>query len=111
MPAMVEGLVQFEVEIAAMDRMRSRVVWSQSASPWIEGGLEDLIVHFTYASWTAYELECPMTLLLTSKEESFGQAVADIMTRMIESMGAVQMAEIRLTRDALDELKRDRIGP
>jgi hypothetical protein len=108
---MAEGLVQFEVEIQALDNMRSRVVWSESTSPWIEGALEDLVVHFTYASWTAYELECPMTLLLTSKDENLGQAVADMMTKMIETMGAIQMAEIRLTRDALDELKRDRIGP
>ncbi len=104
-------MVQFEVEVLALDNMRSRVVWPESSGPWIEGGLEDLVVHFTYASWTAYELGCSMTLILTSKEERFGQAVADMMTKMIESMGAVQMAEIRLTRDALDELKRDRLGP
>jgi len=108
---MAEGLVQFEVEVLALDNMKSRVVWPESSGPWIEGGLEDLVVHFTYASWTAYELGCSMTLILTSKEERFGQAVADMMTKMIESMGAVQMAEIRLTRDALDELKRDRLGP
>ncbi|HSD58404.1 MAG TPA: hypothetical protein VLB04_09500, partial [Methanotrichaceae archaeon] len=102
---------QFEVEVLALDNMKSRVVWPESSGPWIEGGLEDLVVHFTYASWTAYELGCSMTLILTSKEERFGQAVADMMTKMIESMGAVQMAEIRLTRDALDELKRDRLGP
>ncbi len=108
---MAEGLVEFEVEVLALDHMKSRVVWPESSSPWIEGGLEDLVVHFTYASWTAYELECSMTLILTSKEERLGQAVANMMTKMIESMGAVQMAEIRLTRDALDELKRDRIGP
>jgi hypothetical protein len=108
---MSEGLVQFEVEVLALDDMKSRVVWPESSSPWIEGGLEDLMVHFTYASWTAYELGCPMTLILTSKEERLGQAVADMMTKMVESMGAVQMAEIRLTRDALDELKRDRLGP
>jgi hypothetical protein len=108
---MAEGLVQFEVEVLALDNMKSRVVWPESSGPWIEGGLEDLVVHFTYASWTAYELGCSMTLVLTSKEERFGQAVADMMTKMIESMGAVQMAEIRLTRDALDELKRDRLGP
>src|SRR5512147_2390122 len=108
---MAEGLVQFEVEVLALDDMKSRVVWPESSSPWIEGGLEDLMVHFTYASWTAYELGYPMTLILTSKEERLGQAVADMMTKMVESMGAVQMAEIRLTRDALDELKRDRLGP
>ncbi len=106
-----EGLVQFEVEVLALDNTKSRVVWPESSGPWIEGGLEDLMVHFTYASWTAYELGCSMTLILTSKEERLGQAMADMMTKMIESMGAVQMAEIRLTRDALDELKRDRLGP
>jgi hypothetical protein len=53
----------------------------------------------------------PAGPLLTSKEERLGQAVADMITKMVESMGAVQMAEIRLTRDALDELKRDRLGP
>ncbi len=108
---MTERMVQFEVEILGLDRMRSRVVWSESTSPWIEGALEDLVVHFAYASWTAYELECPMTLLLTSQDENMGQAIADMLTKMIESMGAVQMAEIRLTRAALDEMKRDRTGP
>jgi hypothetical protein len=52
-----------------------------------------------------------MTMILTSKDEKMGQAMADMLTKMIETMGAVQMAEIRLTRSALDELKRDRIGP
>lgn len=108
---MTEGSVEFEVEVLALDHMRSRVVWPDSTSPWIEGGLEDLVVHFTYASWTAYELGYPMALILTSREERLGQAVADTMTKMIETMGAVQIAEIRLTRDALDELKKDRLGP
>lgn len=108
---MTEGSVEFEVEVLTLDHMRSRVVWPESASPWIEGGLEDLVVHFTYASWTAYELGYPMALILTSREERLGQAVADTMTKMIETMGAVQIAEIRLTRDALDELKKDRLGP
>ncbi len=108
---MAEGMVQFEVEVLSLDRMKSRVIWPESAGPWIEGGLEDLVVHFTYASWTAYELECAMTLLLTSSEENLGKAVAEMMSRMVEAMGAVEMAEIRLTRDALDELKRDRIEP
>ena len=34
-----------------------------------------------------------------------------MMTRMISAMGAVQVAEIRLTREALDEIRRDRIEP
>lgn len=108
---MTKGSVEFEVEVLALDHMRSRVVWPESVSPWIEGGLEDLIVHFTYASWTAYELGYPMALILTSREERLGQAVADTMTKMIETMGAVQIAEVRLTREALDKLKKDRLGP
>jgi hypothetical protein len=34
-----------------------------------------------------------------------------MMTRMIASFGAVQMAEIRLNREAIDELRKDRIDP
>ena len=34
-----------------------------------------------------------------------------MMTRMISSMGAIQLAEIRLTPEAMDELKRGRIDP
>lgn len=108
---MPEGIVQFEVEIQSLTKMRSRVTWPESTGPWIEGGLEDLMVHFMYAGWTAYNKDCAMSMLLTSSEESLGQAVVDMMTKMIEAMGAVQMVEMRLTRAALDELRRDRIEP
>jgi hypothetical protein len=30
---------------------------------------------------------------------------------MISTMGAIQLAEIRLNREALDQLRRDRIEP
>jgi len=50
-------------------------------------------------------------MALASKEEDLGRAISDMMTRMISSMGAIQLAEIRLSRDAMDEMKRDRIEP
>jgi hypothetical protein len=50
-------------------------------------------------------------MALASKEEELGKTVSDMMTRMISTMGAIQLAEIRLTRDAMDEMKRDRLEP
>ena len=108
---MAEGLVQFEVEVLALDNMKSRVVWPESSSPWIEGGLEDLMVHFTYASWTAYNMSCALSMVLSSRDEALGKSFSDMMTRMISSMGAIQLAEVRLTPDALDELRRSRLEP
>lgn len=108
---MSEGIIQFTVEIKSLTNIRSRVIWPELTGPWIEGGLEDLMVHFMYAGLNAYNMECAMSLLLTSSEERLGQTVVDIITKMVEAMGAVQMAEIRLTRAALDQLRRDRIEP
>ncbi len=108
---MREGLVQFEAEIQSLKNIRSRVIWPDSEGPWIEGGIEDLMVHFTYASWTAYNLGCALSMALSSKDEDLGRTISDMMTRMISSMGAIQLAEIRLTPDAIDELKRDRLEP
>ena len=108
---MLDGLVQFEAEIASPKSMRSRVIWPDSEGPWIEGGMEDLMVHFTYASWTAYNLGCALSMALASNEEDLGRTVSDMMTRMISSMGAIQLAEIRLSPDAIDEMKRDRLEP
>jgi len=53
---MIDGLVQFEAEARSLNQIRSRVISPDSDGPWIEGGMEDLMVHFTYASWTAYNL-------------------------------------------------------
>jgi len=108
---MKEGLVQFEAEVQSMKEIRSRIIWPDSEGPWIEGGLDDLLVHFNYASWTAYNLGCAMSMVLSSPDEATGQAVSEMMTKIISSMGAIQMAEVRLTREALDELKRDRLEP
>ena len=108
---MAESLVQFEVEIQSLTEIRTRVIWPDSEGPWIDGGMEDLMVHFTYAGWTAYNLGCPMSMVLASKDEYIGQAISDMMTKMISSFGAIQIAEIRLTREALDELRRDHIEP
>ncbi len=105
------GVVQFEAEVQSLTEMRSRVIWPDSEGPWIEGGLEDLMVHFTYAAWTAYNLKCAMSLALTSKDENLGKAVSEMMTKMMTAFGGVQMAEIRLTREALDALRRDRLEP
>jgi hypothetical protein len=108
---MIEGLVQFEAQILSPKNIRSRVIWPDSEGPWIEGGMEDLMVHFTYANWTAYNLGCALSMALSGKDEDLGRHISDLMTRMISSMGAIQMAEIRLTPEAMDELKRDRIEP
>ncbi len=109
--SMAEGLVQFEAEIKSMTEIRSRIIWPDSESPWIEGGMEDLMVHFTYASWTAYNMSCALSMVLSSRDEALGRSFSDMMTRMISSMGAIQLAEVRLTPDALDELRRSRLEP
>ena len=108
---MSEGVVQFEVEVQSLNEMRSKVTWPSAEGPWIEGGLEDLMVHFTYATWTAYNLKCAMSLALTGRDENLGRAVSEMMTKMITAFGGVQIAEIRLTREAFDALKRDRLEP
>ena len=108
---MLDGLVQFEAEIASPKSMRSRVIWPDSEGPWIDGGMEDLMVHFTYASWTAYNLGCALSMALSSKDDALGRSISEMMIRMISSMGAIQLAEIRLTPEAIDELKNDRIEP
>ncbi len=106
-----QGIVQFEAEIKSLKDIRSRIIWPDSEGPWIEGGLEDMTVHFTYACWTAYNLSCMMSLSLSSQDRNLGQAVSDMMTRMISTMGALQIAEIHLTPEALDEIRRNRIQP
>jgi hypothetical protein len=50
-------------------------------------------------------------MALSSKEEDIGRTISEMMTRMISSMGAIQLAEIRLTPDAMDELKRNHLEP
>ncbi len=108
---MLDGLVQFEAEIASPGNVRSRIIWPDSEGPWIDGGMEDLMVHFTYASWTAYNLGCALSMALSSKNDELGRSVSEMMTRMISSMGAIQLAEIHLTPDAAEELKRSRLEP
>ncbi|MDM7935238.1 MAG: hypothetical protein QUS08_07605 [Methanothrix sp.] len=108
---MAEGVVQFEAELQSIRVIRSRLVCEGSEGPWIEGDLEDLMVHFTYAGWTAYNLGCAISLLLTSHDEELGRKVSDMMSMMISALGATQLLEIRLTPEALDEIKRDRIEP
>ena len=71
---MMDGLVQFEAEVQSLNQIRSRVICPDSEGPWIEGGMEDLMVHFTYASWTAYNLGCALSMALASKEEDLGQS-------------------------------------
>jgi hypothetical protein len=108
---MPDDIVYFEVEILGLKNMRSRTVWPETAGPWIEGGLEDIMVHFTYAVWTAYNKGCAISIKLTSHEERLGKALSEMMTKMIEAMGAISLAEIRLTPEALEKLKRDRLEP
>ena len=108
---MPEGIVQFEVEVTDLSQMKSRVSWPGSRGPWIEGGLENLMVHFTYAGWTAYMLGYAMSLVLVSQGNGLGQTVTDMLTKTMEAMGAVEIAEIRMTRDAMEQVKKDRIEP
>jgi hypothetical protein len=108
---MAENMVYFEVEIQSLTEIGSRALWTDSAGPWIDGGLEELMMNFTYAAWTAQSLGCAMSLLLASPEESLGQNVCDLLTKLIRSMGAIQLAEVRLSRDALEELRRTRLEP
>jgi hypothetical protein len=103
---MAEGIVQFEVEITSMARIRSRVAWPESSGPWIEGGLEDLMVHFTYACWSAYMLGYAISMALASCDEQVGQTVSNMLSKIIEAMGAVQMAEIRMNHRAIDDLRK-----
>lgn len=67
---MVYGLVQFEAEIQSLNQIRSRVICAESDGPWIDGRVEDLMVHFTYASWTAYSLGYALSMLLSSKKKT-----------------------------------------
>ena len=108
---MRDGLVQFEAVISSLKDIRSRVIWPDSEGPWIDGGMEDLMVHFTYASWTAYNLSCALSISLRSKDDNLGRSISDMMARMISSMGAIRLAEIHLTPDAEDELKGDHLEP
>lgn len=105
------GIVQFEVEVVSFSQIRSRVVWPESSSPWIEGGMEDLMVHFTYATWTSYMMGCAMSLALASQEEVLGQTISDMMTHTVEAMGGIELGEIRMTRQALDEVRDEHTEP
>ena len=108
---MAEGIVQFEVEVINMAQMRSRVSWPESSGPWIDGGLEDLMVHFTYACWNAHMLGCAISMALASSDYMLGQAVSSMLSKTIEAMGAVQMAEIRMNRQAMDDLRKGGVAP
>jgi hypothetical protein len=108
---MHKRIVQFEAEIHSLSKMRSRVTLPESPGPWIEGGMEDLMVHFMYAGFAAYSEECAMAMSLISDEEETGRAVVEMLAGVSEAMGAVQLVEMRMTREALDEMRRDRIEP
>jgi len=108
---MPEGIIQFEVEATNMAQIRSRVSWPESSGPWIEGGLEDLMVHFTYACWNAYMLGYAISLALASGNDQFGQAVSSKLSKTIEAMGAIQVAEIRMNRQAMDDLRKGGTPP
>jgi len=50
-------------------------------------------------------------MIITSKDEGMARTISDLLTRIVSSMGALEMAEIHLSARAIDELKRDRIEP
>lgn len=107
----LQSMVQLEVEITEPSRIRSRINWPQSRGPWIEGEIEELIVHFAYAGWTAYKTGCAVSLLLTSCDEKLGLAVSEMLSKTIRAMGAVEVSEIRMNRDAMEAVRKDRIEP
>jgi hypothetical protein len=108
---MPEGIIQFEVEVASMTQMKSRLVWPEISGPWIDGGIEDLMVHFTYACWNAYRLGCALTIALASGDDQLGQAVSNMLSKTIEAMGGMQMAEIRMNSQAMDDLRKGGVTP
>ncbi len=108
---MPEKTIQFEVEITDKARIRSKVSWPDSSGPWIEGRIEDLLVHFTYACWNAYMLGFAVSLALASEDDQLGLAVSSMLSKMIEAMGAVQMAEIRMNREAMDDMRKGGTTP
>lgn len=108
---MAKGIVQFEAEVTNMSLMRSRVIWQTSSGPWIEGALEDLMVHFAYACWNAYMLGYALSIALASQDDQLGQFVSNMLSKTIEAMGAVQMVEISMNRQAMDDLRRGGTTP
>lgn len=108
---MPEGIIQFEVEIFTMAQSKSRLIWPETTGPWIDGGIEDLLVHFTYACWNAYKLGYAVTIALASGNDQLGQAVSSMLSKTIEAMGGVQMAEIRMDRQAMDDLRKGGVTP
>lgn len=107
----MEGMINFEAEIKDYSRVRSRIVWTESSSPWIEGGLEDLMVHFAYAGWTAYQTGSALSLHLTSHDEDLGATISRMLSRTMEAMGGVEMGEIRMNQEAMESIRRDHIDP
>jgi len=106
-----QSMVQLEVEITETARIRSRINWPESSGPWIEGEIEELLVHFAYAGWTAYKTGCAVSLMLSSCDEEIGLAISEMLSKTIRAMGAVEVSEVRMNRDALDALRKDRIEP
>lgn len=104
-------MVQLEVEICDPSRIRSRISWPESRGPWIEGEIEELIVHFAYAGWTAYKTGCAVSLMLSSCDEDLGLSISEMLSKTIKAMGAVEVSEIRMNRDALEAVRKDRIEP
>ncbi|NYT01985.1 MAG: hypothetical protein GKC10_04420, partial [Methanosarcinales archaeon] len=75
------------------------------------GGLEDLMVHFAYAGWTAYHSGCVLSLHLASPDEELGTTLSRMLSRTMEAMGGVEVGEIRMNSEALESMRRDRIEP
>jgi hypothetical protein len=107
----LEGFVRFEVEIRGYSGIKSRVVWPEAEGPWIEGELEDAMLHFIYAGWTAFKKKCAISLSIVSSDESVGIAISEMLSRTIEALGAVEVGEIRMNQEAINSLRRDRIEP
>ncbi len=103
--------MRFEVEIDDPTVMRSRIVWPNAEGPWIEGGVDELMVHFAYAIWSAYNTAWAFSLVISSRYAELGIEISKYLSKLICSMGAVEISEIRMDENALKELKNSRIEP
>lgn len=107
----MDGLIIFEVEIEEPTVIRSRIIWPNAEGPWIEGGVDELVVHLIYAIWSAYNTAWALSLVISSRYADLSISISESLSKLICSLGAVEISEIRMDRNALEELRKDRIEP
>ncbi|WP_348531357.1 hypothetical protein [Methanothrix sp.] len=107
----LDGMIVFEVEIEDPTVMRSRIIWPTAEGPWIEGGVDELVVHLIYAMWSAYNTAWALSLVISSRYADLGISVSESLSKLICTLGAVEISEIRMDKNALEELRNSRIEP